>query len=514
MQIMVLAGKHKLYRRIIWLLITAVFITAAVVFAQDEASGYTITSGGRTYVEATDRTTFVYVVSGTGTPPALSHFDVEIPVCEIPLEVIAFSPVEAVSFGQDPTTEVNGIKWDLPLDISESRSYSVTLAGNILEGEITVAVKSGNYFETRTISGPSCTTPAISIEKYVSIDGGTSYRESDSAPGIDAEIGSETYFHFVVTNTGNTELTDISLVDDAHELNDCTLPQRLAPQAFFECAIGPLPVEVGQHVSIAIATAHYEGMLVSAQDSAYYWGGDRPELQVFKFVTINDGATWIDANFPPGPQVDPGDNVAFRFVIFNTGNVALSEIILSDDGIDTAACDVPPILEPHGVHECIVGPKVAEAGQHSNTATVTATYATDEAPLVATDMAHYIGEDVATVEDLPVTVIIVGPVEAIRDNIIVIYGSEIALDPSDPLLLAIELGDVLRVEGDLGMDDAVTIRAAVVVIEHVDVFVGDSGDVWRDDSSCGNPPPPWAPAHGWRQRCDPNNTDRPGRGRN
>jgi hypothetical protein len=25
--------------------------------------------------------------------------------------------------------------------------------------------------------------------------------------------------------------------------------------------------------------------------------------------------------------------------------------------------------------------------------------------------------------------------------------------------------------------------------------------VWRDDNECGNPPPPWAPAHGWRRKC-------------
>ena len=514
MQIMVLAGRHRLHHILTWLFIAAVFIIAAVVFAQEEGNGYTVTYGGRTYDEATDRTTFVYVVSGTGTPPALSHFDVEIPVCEIPLEVIAFSPVEAVSFGQDPTTEVNGIKWDLPLGVSESRSYSITLAGDILEGEITAAVKGGNGFETITILGPSCTTPTISVEKYVSIDGGTTYQESDAAPGIDAELGGETHFRFVVTNTGNTELTDISLVDDAYELENCTVPQTLAPQTFFECAIGPFAVEAGQHINIATATAHYEDMLISTQDSAYYWGGDRPQLQVFKFVTINDGATWIDANVAPGPQVDPGDNVAFRFVIFNTGNVTLSEITLSDDAVDTDTCAVPQVMEPNDVDECMVGPVVAEAGEHSNTATVTATYAAGEAPVVATDMAHYIGEEVATAEDLPVTVIIVGPVEAIHDNIIVVYGSEIALDPNDPLLTAIELGDVVRVEGDLEEGETVFIRAVVVIIENVDVFVGDSGDVWRDDSSCGNPPPPWAPAHGWRRRCDPNYTDRPGRGRN
>jgi hypothetical protein len=35
----------------------------------------------------------------------------------------------------------------------------------------------------------------------------------------------------------------------------------------------------------------------------------------------------------------------------------------------------------------------------------------------------------------------------------------------------------------------------------VDVAVGASGQVWRDDGGCLNPPPDWAVARGWRRRC-------------
>ena len=31
--------------------------------------------------------------------------------------------------------------------------------------------------------------------------------------------------------------------------------------------------------------------------------------------------------------------------------------------------------------------------------------------------------------------------------------------------------------------------------------------IWQDDGkNCGNPPPPWAPANGWRRRCENHNT--------
>jgi hypothetical protein len=46
----------------------------------------------------------------------------------------------------------------------------------------------------------------------------------------------------------------------------------------------------------------------------------------------------------------------------------------------------------------------------------------------------------------------------------------------------------------------------------VDVTVSDSGEVWRDDGSCNNPPPPWAPANGWRRRCESGNGNGNGSG--
>jgi hypothetical protein len=34
------------------------------------------------------------------------------------------------------------------------------------------------------------------------------------------------------------------------------------------------------------------------------------------------------------------------------------------------------------------------------------------------------------------------------------------------------------------------------------VAVSGNGQVWRDEGNCDNPPPSWAPAHGWRLRCE------------
>jgi hypothetical protein len=106
-------------------------------------------------------------------------------------------------------------------------------------------------------------------------------------------------------------------------------------------------------------------------------------------------------------------------------------------------------------------------------------------------------------EDLPVTIVIEGPVDAININIITIYNINIQLNPDDPNLNIIQVGDIVHVDGDTEQSgNTIIIIAINIVIVNVDINT-DNGQVYRDDgANCSNPPPPWAPAHGWHRRCD------------
>ena len=104
---------------------------------------------------------------------------------------------------------------------------------------------------------------------------------------------------------------------------------------------------------------------------------------------------------------------------------------------------------------------------------------------------------------LPVTMIVEGPVQVINSNIITIYDINITINAGDPLLAQIQVGDFVRVEGDVINDVNSTVVGVNVFVAEPDVIVGNNNDiVWQDDGNCGNPPPPWAPAHGWRTRCE------------
>lgn len=451
--------------------------------------------GGRVYNDTTDQTTFTYTVAGTGQPPDLSHFDLGLPNCDPPLQVVGYSPARGVSFGVDPTTGIDGIKWDVPLLVTDTRTYTLTLSGNIAEGTVSVAVKDGNGFQAGTIPGPACARPAVTLEKFVSTDGGLTWADADSAPGPSVPLDGQVFFRLTVTNSGDVELGEIRLSDPAY-LAACAVPTTLAPGMFFECPTGPFPVAAGQQVNTASVTAEFGGGTVSDADSAYYFGGERPAVDIEKFVSVNGGSVWHDADTAPGPRATVGQDVLFKLVVTNNGTAALTGITLADPAFALAGCTIPEQLAPGDGFECILGPSPAVEGQQQNTATVTAT--AGASAVTDTDTVFYQGGEA----DLPIVVVIEGPVVEIRGNVIVIYGFEITLDPADPILIALRVGDHVRVDGGVRDDDGLTvIIAAVVVIVDVDIYINAPGQVWRD-GECNNPPPPWAPAHGWRAKCE------------
>ena len=101
-----------------------------------------------------------------------------------------------------------------------------------------------------------------------------------------------------------------------------------------------------------------------------------------------------------------------------------------------------------------------------------------------------------------VNLVVTGPIEAINGNIIVIYGIEITFDPNDPLLLTLQIGDNISISGVIGEGNLVV---TVIDVQPADDSIAinpDEQNVWRDSGDCSNPPPPWAPANGWRRRCE------------
>ncbi len=493
-------------RRLLFVIATVLlFITQAVVVAQGTVlNGFSVNYSGRAFDAATNRTTFTYTVAGTNTPPDLSHFDLEIPTCETPLQAVAYSPVQAVSFGTDPTTAVNGIKWDLPLAANQTRVYSITFEGNVTEGTVTAAVKGGNDFQAGAVPGPSCTQVGIRVVKSVSVDGQSTWNDAEIPTGPVVDVGTPVSFLFQITNTGDFPMQNIALTDSVHDLSSCAPIGPLAPAENYQCVVGPIPAAEGQHTSTATVTGEHDGAVFTDTNAAHFYAGTLPRLTVEKMVSLAGTSTWHTADTAPGLIVPSDDAVAFRFFVTNEGTETFTNITLADDKFSTAGCQIPAELRPTESFECVIGPfAVNDDGAQVNTATVTAV--ANGQPFTVTDVAHYQHDDD---DDNDIIIVIEGPVQQIINNIIVIYDIDIQLQVNDPMLTVIQIGDIVRVEGSVSDDDddddnggnTIIVIAVVVVVIDVDIFIVDNL-IWRDDSNCANPPPPWAPAHGWRRKC-------------
>ena len=455
------------YKLLVSFLILAVLLpTTPLVTAQDSGDGplvgFNVSYGGKTYDGSTNQTTFTYVVSGTGQAPELSNFDVGIPVCSPPLIVVGTTPEEALRFGIDPTTGVDGVKWGLPLQTTETRTYTLTFLGNVGEGTVSVAVN-GQTFEVASLPGPSCTVASIDIDKFISTDG-SNWQTADDSPGPEVEPGTPVSFRFVATNIGNTDLSNVTLNDSLYDIGSCAVPDTLAPSTSFECIIGSFPAVDGQHTNTAtVSGSTVDGLGTTASDVAYYFSGGLPLLEVDKLISIDGGTTWADS-----VEVVVGANVSFKFVVTNSGNVPLSGFILADSAFDTSTCALPPTLDPDASFDCVIGPFPAGETEHTNTVTVSAVY--QEQTVTATDTASY-GPTSGSSGD-NVIIVVEGPVEKININIITIFGIDIEISPDDPSLTRLALGDTVRIEGDMrGEGNTIIIVAVTVIVININIIV-------------------------------------------
>ncbi len=230
----------------------------------------------------------------------------------------------------------------------------------------------------------------INVIKQISGDNIT-WIDADTAPGLNITIYSKVYFKFNVTNTGNATLTKISLTDNIYSL--CAkAPYSLAPGESFIYYYGPVTAQSGQHKNIATATGKYNGTIYCDTDKAYYYGTPKVKASIclVKYVSVDCGKTWTDANYAPGPTVLAGKSVYFKFVVKNTGNVPLSDINLKDvPYIDFSNANIPSTLQPGQSFKVIIGPLKAGLLQNTDKATVTGTY--NGCTYSACDKANYYG---------------------------------------------------------------------------------------------------------------------------
>lgn len=174
-----------------------------------------------------------------------------------------------------------------------------------------------------------------------------------------------------------------------------------------------------------------------------------------------------------------------------------------------------PIMTDTPTQTATLTPTVTATDTPTHTATFTPT-------ITATDTPTYTATFTPTMTptEAETVMVIEGPITAINDDALFIYTFEIPLPQG--FISDLQIGDFVRVE--IG-DDTVTLiqepqSDATEESENAGSNNGqatapgqttDPVEVWRDDGTCKNPPPDWAPASGWRERCGDENNLPPGR---
>lgn len=191
--------------------------------------------------------------------------------------------------------------------------------------------------------------PSIDIEKLVSPDNGMTYFDADTAPGPAVVQGTNPKFKYIVTNTGDVTLTNIEVTDNVFGTIG-TIASLVAGES--QEIIFSSTWQSGQHTNTGTVTGEYFSMTVTDSDDTNYYGVLENQIEIIKYVSVDNGVTWLDANTPKGPFLPPGTIPQFKFVVTNTGSTILTEVTITDDVLGLIA--IIPSLDPGASKEFIV----------------------------------------------------------------------------------------------------------------------------------------------------------------
>jgi len=105
-------------------------------------------------------------------------------------------------------------------------------------------------------------------------------------------------------------------------------------------------------------------------------------------VRIKKSTNGQDADEAPGPTIAVGSPVAWQYVVTNTGQVGLTNVVVADDRGIAVSC--PSTTLAVGQSMTCTGSGVATAGQYTNLGTVTANSVAG--PVKDSDASHYFGQ--------------------------------------------------------------------------------------------------------------------------
>ncbi len=360
------------------------FGSAPGIDIEKATNGEDADTGTGPYITAGDPVTWTYVVRNTGNVD-LTSVAVSDDQAGVVISCPGGNPFPSLTVGSSVTCTAIGAA------VAGQYANLGTATGTPELGGPVSADDPSHYFGS---------APGIDILKL------TNGADAKTGPGPSIPVGDTVTWTYRITNTGNVELTDLTVTDDQLENDetqiDCgagtnvisSLSPAGQPGDSADCTATGI-AEAGPYANQGYVTGTAEvGDPVSADDTSHYFGF-APGIAIVKRTNGESADTG------PGPSIPVGDTVTWTYEITNTGNVELTDVTVTDDRLKNdatqincgAGTNVISSLSASGEDGDTVtctATGIAEAGPYANMGYVTGTPEVG-APVSADNTSHYFG---------------------------------------------------------------------------------------------------------------------------
>ena len=241
-------------------------------------------------------------------------------------------------------------------------------------------VDAGSISNTGTASGTPLTGPVVTATFSLTIRASDtpslSLVKSASVMTYSAS-GTVITYSYLVTNTGNEDLTAVSVTDPQLGLNGVSCPSTsLAPGVSQTCTapytITQADLDAGSITNTGTASGKPQtGSAVTATSSLTITASDAPSVSVVKTASVTNYSA-------------PGTPITYSYLVTNTGNVDLSAVSVTDPQMSLSAISCPSAtLAPAASETCTATYTTTQAdvdaGLIINTGTASGTFQTGPA---------------------------------------------------------------------------------------------------------------------------------------
>lgn len=230
--------------------------------------------------------------------------------------------------------------------------------------------------------------PAIALEKL------TNGHTADSPPGPTLVAGDPVTWTYSVINVGGVELTGVTVVDSDPAVAVSCPKTTLAVLESMICSASGTAV-LGQYVNLGTASGSDGAVTVESDNPSHYYGVPEPPEPTAPAIAIEKLTNGYDADgVGSAPHLFQGQPVLWTYVVTNAGDVALTEVSVSDDDPAVEVSCPQTALAPGEQMLCTAGgTAVAGYDCYSNVGTVVGTPPEGD-DVTDSDPSHYCAEEV------------------------------------------------------------------------------------------------------------------------